>query len=181
MRFSFAVIVFFLIALLQSDQFYKPADNGSKVSFSIKNFGIKTEGTFSKLSGEINFDPGSLEKSSFNVMVQAATINTDNSIRDRSLREEYFETEKFPEIRMVSKKIEKTNKTEEGFYYFTGNLIIKGVSREVSFPFKVENKGKNLIFTGGFTINRLDFGIGKKSTVLGSMVNISLSVSAQKI
>lgn len=181
MRFYTAVMFLFLITPLQSSQNYKPIDNGSKISFSIKNFGIKTDGNFSKLNGEISFDPKAVEKSVFNVSVLASTINTDNSIRDKSLREEYFETNKYPEIRMVSKRIEKTNKTEAGFYYFTGNLIIKGVSREISFPFKVESTGKNLLFTGEFSINRLDFGIGKRSTVLGSMVNVSLSVTAQKI
>lgn len=179
MKLPYLTLLFFLFLNHKAFRNFKPVDEGSKVHFTIKNFGIKTNGSFKKIDGEIFFDPKVIDKSVFNVTVQASTIDTDNSVRDKSLREDYFETVKYPLIRMVSTKIEKTNKTDDGFYYFTGNLIIKGVSRPVSFPFKVENMGNDLVFSGEFNINRLDFGVGSKSTVLGNLVNVSLRVTAK--
>ena len=77
-------------------------------------------------------------------------------------------------------KIEKTNKTAAGFYYFTGNLTIKGVTKSISFPFQVKEEKDGLLFTGSFEMNRLDFGIGEQSIVLSNQVAVTLSVFAKK-
>lgn len=180
MRFILSISILFLISNISFCQRYKPLDAGSKVHFVIKNFGIKTGGDFTGLNGEIVFDPEAVDHSHLDVTVKSSTVNTDNSMRDNSLRADYFESEKFPEIRISGKKIEKTNKTADGIYYFTGNLIIKGISKNISFPFKAEKRGNDYLFTADFEINRLDYNVGSKSAVLGNLVNISLSVVAKK-
>ena len=73
--------------------------------------------------------------------------------------------------------INSIKKDGEG-YSVTGNLIIKGVTKSISFPFKAENKDGGLLLTGDFTINRKDFNVGGSSAVLGNSVNISLKVFA---
>ncbi|HET6722650.1 MAG TPA: YceI family protein, partial [Chitinophagaceae bacterium] len=75
-------------------QTYTPTDDGSKVRFVIKNFGINTGGTFDGLSGSITFDRSSLASASFNVSVEAKTVDTDIEARDNHLRKaEYFDVE----------------------------------------------------------------------------------------
>lgn len=180
MKLFLPLVAFLTVLHVGMAQQYKPSDADSKVHFVIKNFGIKTGGDFSKLDGVIFFNPDDLAASKMDVTVKATTIDTDNSIRDKSLREEYFESDKYPDIRLTSTKIEKTNKTVDGFYYLTGNLIIKGISREISFPFKAEKKDNHFLFTGEFTINRLDYKVGTRSSVLSDQVHVSLTVLAKK-
>jgi len=96
------------------------------------------------------------------------------------LKSEYFDAEKYPEIIITSTKIDKTNKTESGFYYFTGTLTMHGITKPISFPFHIEKVNDTYLFTGEFEINRLDYGVGSNSTVLSSTVNVSLSVLAKK-
>lgn len=173
-------VVFLLSVLdLSPVQTYQPQDDGSRIHFTIRNLGIRTGGNFTGLHGSIRFNPDAVANSYFNVAVKAATIDTDNGQRDKSLRTEYFEVEKFPEIRMTSTKIERTNKTSEGYYYFSGNLTIKGVTKEIAFPFKVQRAGSDWIFTGDLEINRLDYNIGKPSSFLSSSVSVSLKVKAK--
>jgi polyisoprenoid-binding protein YceI len=168
--------LFFITASVHG-QNLKPVDAGSKVHFVIKNFGINTGGDFSGLKGEISFSPDNLSTSNFNVSVSTATIDTDNPMRDKDLvSAAYFDAEKYPEIKIVSTKIEKTNKTASGFYYFTGNLTMHGITKTISFPFQADKQKDGFLFTGEFEINRLDFGVGEKSVVLGSKVIVSLSV-----
>lgn len=175
--FFFFLVVF---SLQTNAQKLEPTDDGSNVSFSIKNFGFNTGGSFKGVKGNIFFNPSFPSTATFSVTVSAKTINTDNESRDKELRENlYFDVEKFPEIKLVSTKIDKTNKTEDGFYFFTGNLTIKGISKTVSFPFKVEKVLNNYLFTGEFPINRLDFGVGEKSTVLSQKVIVNLKVLAK--
>ncbi|MEO6704623.1 MAG: YceI family protein [Ginsengibacter sp.] len=174
-----AIMLF--ISINVSAQHYTPVDSESKIHFVIKNFGINTGGDLKDLKGEIYFNPENLTQSKFNVTVAVSTIDTDNEIRDKSLKSnEYFDASEFPVIRIVSSKISKTNKTLGGYYYFNGNLTIKGVTKPVSFPFQVKKVNNNYLFTGGFELDRTDFGLGEKNMVLSSKVVVSLSVSANK-
>jgi polyisoprenoid-binding protein YceI len=160
-------------------QQYSASDEGSKVRFVIKNFGISTGGTFNGLKGTINFDPASPLTSSFDVTVDASTIDTDIESRDRHLRkEDYFDVEKYPVIRIQSTKITKTNSTD--YLYFFGTLTIKGVSKEIKFPFKAIPKDDGFLFEGEFKINRRDFGVGGSSLSLSDDLSITLSVFAKK-
>ena len=176
------IILFFIFATINSGaQKYTPTDKGSKIHFVIKNFGIGTGGDFQGLKGEITFDTLNPSSSFFNVSIAVKTIDTDNSMRDQDLRsKDYFDDQKYPEIKLTSTKIDKTNKSGTGYYYFTGNLTIKGISKPVSFPFLAEKSGSGYLFTGEFTINRLDFGVGESSMVLANKVTVSLKVFANK-
>lgn len=172
--------LFFITSSLYAQK-YIPADEGSKVHFIIRNFGIKTGGQLSGLKGEILFFTKDLSACRFNVSVDASTVDTDNEIRDSHLKgSEYFDAEKFPLITIRSLKIDKTNKTDSGFYFFTGNLTMHGITKPISFPFHIEKVNDNYLFTGKFTINRLDFGVGSNSAVLSNTVDVSLSVLAIK-
>jgi polyisoprenoid-binding protein YceI len=173
----------FFAALLISNfsfaQTYIATDEGSKVHFTIKNFGIKTGGDFTGLNGTIVFNPKALATSSISVAVSATTVNTDNGARDKHLRkEEYFHVEKFPTLSFVSTKI--TESTVAGRYFVAGNLTIKGVTKAVQFGFSAAASGTGYLFVGDFEINRRDFGVGGSSAVMADKLKVTLSVSAKK-
>lgn len=179
MKTGLIFLLFF--SLNVSAQSYTPVDSSSKIHFVIKNFGINTGGDLSKIQGAITFLPENPEESKFNVSVAVSTIDTDNSMRDKSLvSDEYFDAEKFPLITITSTKIARTNKTAAGFYYFTGNLTIKGVTKSIAFPFQAKEERDGYQFTGSFDINRTDFGVGEQNIVLSNQVAVTLSVFAKK-
>ena len=154
-------------------------DAGSKVEFTIKNFGIKTNGSLSGLNGVIKFDPENLETSFFKVTVDSKSINTNNNLRDNHLKKsEYFDVEKFKTIEFKSTKLTKTSLP--GRYNTTGVLTIKGVSKQISFDFVVNEKQGLEVFEGEFEINRRDFGIGGSSMTLADNLQVHLSVIVLK-
>ena len=160
-------------------QNYTPTDAGSKVRFVIKNFGINTGGTFEGLAGTIVFDPANLAGASFNVSLDAKSVNTDMEARDNHLRkEEYFDVEKYPKLSFRSTKITTTNK--EGYLFMFGVITIKNISKEISFPFKQTSKDGGILFEGEFKLNRLDFGVGGKSFSMSDELNVELSIFAKK-
>ncbi len=174
--FATLLALFSFIALSQA---YTPTDKGSKVRFVIKNFGINTGGTFEGLKGTIIFDPGNLSTASFDVNVDTKTVDTDIEARDKQLRKsEYFDAEKYPILNFKSTKITKTNKPE--YLYVFGNLTIKGVTREIKFPFSFTLKDDGYLFDGEFKINRRDFGVGGNSFSLSDELAVELSVFAKK-
>jgi polyisoprenoid-binding protein YceI len=160
-------------------QTYTATDEGSKVHFTIKNFGIKTGGDFTGLNGTVVFNPKALATSSINVSVSATTVNTDNGARDKHLRkEEYFNVEKFPTLSFVSTKI--TESSVAGRFFVIGNLTIKGITKAVQFGFNATPSTAGYIFVGDFEINRRDFGVGGSSAVMADKLKVTLSVSTKK-
>lgn len=173
-----AMAVVLLAGNIKAQQTLTPTDEGSKVHFVIKNFGIKTGGDFTGLKGTIRFDKSTVADWAFDVTVDASTIDTDNDTRDRHLKKaEYFDVKQFPTIRMVSTKISTTDKP--GIYQFKGNITIKGVSKVIEFPFKVNNSNGGYLFTGTFDMNRRDFGVGGDSVSMADSLRVNLSVFAK--
>jgi polyisoprenoid-binding protein YceI len=182
-----------LLAAEHSPAQYKAVDQGSEVKFTIKNFGFEVDGKFTGLQGSIDFDPQHVEAAHFDVSIDAATVSTDNSLRDSHLRNDsYFDVKNYPRIRLVSTRIAPTGAA--GGYQFTGQLTMKNVTREISFPFSVNPPGgiatpagggtvtspaSGLNFKGSFTINRKDFGVGGTSTISNELT-VSLNVMVTK-
>jgi polyisoprenoid-binding protein YceI len=168
-----------LSSLCGAGQSYTPIDAGSKVRFVIRNFGINTGGTFEGLSGAITFDPNNLATASFEVSVEAKTVDTDIEARDNHLRKaEYFDVQNYPRLVFTSTKVTKTNKPE--YLYMFGTLTIKGVTKEVKFPFTCTAKDDGWLFEGEFELNRRDFGVGGRSFSLSDELRVELSVFAKK-
>jgi len=160
-------------------QIYIPADNGSSVTFSIKNFGFNVSGSFRNLQGNIKFDPNNPEAAVFTVTVDAATINTDNGSRDGHLRkEEYFDAAKYPKISFLSEKVEKTAKA--GSFIVKGKFTIKGISKPVSILFSASAQNGGYLFNGKVVLNRRDFKVGGNSMVLSDNLTLTLNVFAPK-
>lgn len=141
--------------------------------------GMGTEGKMSGLEGEIKFNPADLKNSFFSVSADANTINTDIDVRDSALKtKEYLNTQQYPKILFVSKQISPGSKA--GMYFVKGSLTIKGISKEINFPFTVTSKNEGIQLTGDMRVNRLDFKIGVGSVVLSDNLIVSLNVFAKK-
>ena len=172
------ITLIFLIFFLghRAEAQYKPVDAGSSVKFRIKNLGIRVDGSFTGLQGDIRFDPARLNDASFEVSVDAGTVNTDNSLRDDHLRRtDYFDAKAYPQIHLSSAKIRPSNKANSFFLY--GKLTIKNTTKDISFPFTATPSGKGWLFDGTFIINRRDFNVGGAS-IISDKLEVSLNVVA---
>jgi polyisoprenoid-binding protein YceI len=172
-------IGFLVMGYSSFSQKYIPVDKGSTVQFSIKNFGINVTGSLSGLKGTIFYKPDNPIASYFDVNVNANTINTSNSKRDNHLRkEEYFNVAQFGTIRFVSSKI---TVSADGEKIVEGLLIIKGISKMISFPFTVATQlDGSLLLKGSFQINRRDFKVGSASLILSDNLTVQLQIVALK-
>ena len=157
---------------------YKPVDQGSTVEFKIKNFGFNTSGSFTGLQGMIKFDIRQLNEASFDVSIDAATVNTGIEMRDHHLRgTDYFDSKNYPRIRFVSTKVSSSPKA--GTFLISGKLTIKNHTMDTSFPFTATQTIEGYVFQGVFTINRKDFAIGG-SSVISDKLDVDLSILAKK-
>ena len=157
---------------------FKPMDHGSTVQFKIKNFGFTVNGSFSGLEGNIQFDPAHPDQGHFDVSVDAASVNTDNSMRDDHLRKEtYFDVKTYPRIRFQSTKILPDGKA--GNFIVSGKLTIRNITKEISILFLATGADTGYIFKGNFRVNRKDFQIGGSSTISDEL-DLMLNIVAEK-
>lgn len=174
---------------LAADQ-YKIDPVHSNVGFAVKHMVVNTvHGRFNDWSGNIVYDDKDPAKSSVNVTIKTASINTENSQRDTHLKSpDFLDVEKFPEITFQSKSVEKQT---DGFVAH-GILTIRGISKNVDLPFKINGPIKagdsNLLGAeASLTINRQDYGVAwSKSLAPGELVvandvKIDINVEAMQV
>ena len=87
-----------------------------------------------------------------------------------AVHEEALETGKFPEAAFRSRKVE-VKASGEGRYAasISGELTLRGVTHEVSFPAKVSVQGKSLRAEGSFALLHSAYGIKRLSAAGGTI------------
>lgn len=144
-----------------------------KEDFTIAFKSKDPSGEFKKAKGNIKFDADDLANSKFDLTIEVGSINTGNSMQNKKAQTaEWFEASKYPNIKFVSSKVEKSG---DG-YSITGKLTMKGITKEKKIPATVTKSGNDLTFSGKFTVNRVDYGVGKKSDAVPDIMNISYSI-----
>lgn len=170
-RLAFALPFVFLAFTVPT---WKIKTETSEVKFKIKNFGSWVSGTIGGLAGTIHFDPNDLANSSISGSVDVTTIDTKNEGRDKHLKNaDFFDAPTYPKMSLKSKSIKK-NGTD---YTLEASLTIKSTTKTVEIPFSFTDAGGGKgLFKAEFTIDRVEYGVGEKGTVMGDNVTIDLFV-----
>src|SRR5712691_10701367 len=68
--------------------------------FAVRHMGISTvRGAFTKVEGSVQYDPADPAKTSIDVTIDAASVNTRFEMRDKDLRSpNFFDVEKYPTL-----------------------------------------------------------------------------------
>jgi polyisoprenoid-binding protein YceI len=179
MKYLFGSLPALLFSLTLCAQTFVPVDSASEVSFKIKNLGFNTTGSFSGLAGTVTFTPDNPDGCSFDVHIEANTVNTGVEMRDNHLRsDDFFDVKNYPQIRFVSEKVTATKKN--GTLFVSGKLTMKGITKEISFPFTAQPIPDGILFNGEFKLNRRDFKVGGGSTVSDNLT-VLLKVVVRKV
>ncbi len=162
----------------------------SEVGFQIRHFVSKVRGRFGDFAGTITVDAAKPESSSVAFTIKTASIDTNEPKRDADLKSSnFFDVEKFPEIRFVSRKVVPVSDSK---YDVTGDLTIHGVTKEITLPVTFNGTAKDVWggvragFEVGFTLNRKDYGINWNKALdqggymLGDDVTVSINIEAIK-
>jgi polyisoprenoid-binding protein YceI len=160
------------------------------VGFTVPHMVVsEVDGQFKQFSGKVLLDENDLTRSSVELSVQVASIDTGNADRDKHLRtSDFFDAEKFPTITFTSSKITRAGKA----YKISGKLTMRGVTKDVVLdatlseavtnPWGKQVRGAKLTAK----VNRQDFGISwnksldKGGIAVGNEVTISVKAEINK-
>lgn len=178
-----------LSKLAMADQEAYRIDNAhSFANWTIRHVASKTSGTFSDVTGKLVLDKANLANSSVEAKINVLSVNTSNAKRDEHIKkDEYLDAAKFAEMTFVSTKVEAKNNTEG---VLTGNFTMHGVTKTISFPFKVLGFGSDP--WGGYrtgieahtTIKASDYGFGWASKIgapVGDDIEVTLLIEGVKL
>jgi len=171
------VVLAFIVTLPLTGNWNADATN-AKVSFTVKGPFGTVHGSFTGLKATIKFNEKDLPGSSVLASVEAKTVSTGIGLRNHDLRskEEWLNTDKYPQITFRFKKIEKIDKG----YKALGELTLKGITKPEEIPFTFTSTGATGLFKGQFSIKREDFNIGKQGGSVGGEIIIILEVPVKK-
>lgn len=169
-----AISIIFLLNFSASSQEWKPTT--AAVTFTIKHaLGIPATGNFSGLAAAITFDPDSPQTGSLYASIQTATLDTDNSLRDKELKSaDYFDVTTYPKITMQSTAIAKTKAADA--YVATFDVTIKDVTKSLKVPFTFTQFSNEGTFMAQFIIDRTEFGVGESSKLLENKAKVNLKL-----
>ncbi|MGB3400000.1 MAG: YceI family protein [Candidatus Deferrimicrobiaceae bacterium] len=158
------------------------------VQFKVRHLMVSNvRGDFEKVSGKITYDGDDISRSSAEITIDANSINTRVAKRDKHLKSpDFLDAEKYPLLVFQSKKVEKAG---TGKLKVTGDLTIRGVTREVVLdvegptpPVKDPQGKMHVGGTASTTINRKDFGltwnkaVEAGGVVVGNEVEITIDI-----
>ena len=161
----------------------------TRTGFSVKHLVISdVKGEFAKTEGKAQIDEADLSKSSIEVTIDAASVDTRDAKRDNHLRSaDFFDVAKFPTISFKSTKIEAG---KDGALTVTGDLTMHGVTKPVTLegsitkaitdPWGLTRRGAS--FTG--KLDRKAWGITwGKMTDVGAVVGdeVKLDIQAELV
>lgn len=170
---------------------YQIDPSHSVASFSIKHMMIaKVHGGFQKISGQLVYDSANPSKSSIDVSIETASIDTREPQRDAHLRSaDFFDVEKYPTITFKSIRVDNA----DGDLQVVGDLTIHGVTQRVTLAVEgpseeMKDPWGNLKIGASATtkIKRKDFGLTWNAALeaggflVGDDVNITLDVQFVK-
>ena len=139
----------------------------SSVEFAVKHMMFTTvRGRFKDVQGTIEVDEQNPDRSTVNVEIGAASIDTGVADRDGHLRSaDFLDVENHPFLTFRSKRVEGAMKKEGDKFRVTGDLTIRGTTMEVTLDAVYEGTGKDPWggTRGGaratVTIDRRDWGL----------------------
>ncbi len=161
----------------------------SRLGFAAKHAMVTTvRGAFKDFTAEIYVDEDDVSKSSARVVIQTASIDTGNEMRDNHVRNsDFLEVETYPTITFVSTNAEQTG---DDTYRLTGDLTIKKTTLPVSIDLELTGAADDpwgnfrLGFEGHAVINRNDFGVsfnaplGSGGVVVSEKVKLDFDIAA---
>ncbi|OXL28996.1 YceI family protein [Psychrobacter sp. DAB_AL32B] len=153
----------------------------TNVDFEVKYLGkATTDGKFNKVNGAINYDVKNPTSTTINFTVYTDSIDTDRGFRDSFLRrKELLNTQKYPTMTFVSKKVSMINPKEANV---TGDFTVLGQTKPLTVRVKlsdVENdpvtSKPTLKFRATGLVDRYSYGVTAFPKMISNIIPLEIS------
>jgi polyisoprenoid-binding protein YceI len=185
-------MLFFTLPLSSHAATWQIDPDHSSFQFKVRHLMVSNvKGDFTKSKGVVTIDDKDITNLKVEVIIDAASVNTDNAKREEHLRSgDFFDVAKYPTITFVSKKVIKDSPDR---LKVIGDLTIHGITKEITVDVEGPTPevkdpwgGLRRGATATTKINRKDFGLTWNKAletggvVVGDEVNIYVEAELVK-
>lgn len=132
----------------------------SSIKFVPTLMGSKTEGSFSKFTAQVRFDPDKPASAAAkaDVDIRSFDIGYDEATAE-ALGKNWFDVQQFPTADFTVTKVKALSKDR---FELSGNLTIRGKTKALTFPVALtRDTAQTARLDGTVIIKRLDFSLGQ--------------------
>jgi len=131
----------------------------TRISFTLGGSLHTTEGTFQLKSGTITADPAT-GNATGQIVIDANSANTDESMRDSKMKTSVLETQRYPEIFFVPEHVAGHEDPDGNFVAkLTGILRLHGSDHEITLDVIGRVAGDNLTASTHFAVPYVAWGL----------------------
>ena len=151
----------------------------STLAFTNTYQAVAYTGQFRRFTAAIDYDPNDLAHAAFDVTVDIASLDTQNSERDgAALDADFFNAAKFPRAHFVTTSFDQG---ANGEVLADGELTLRGISKRVTLNVKFVPHGNAATLDVTAHLQRLDFGIGTGEWGDTSMIGNAVTVEGHLV
>lgn len=151
----------------------------SAIRFTATHVGNTFNGSFSRFTADIRFDPANLRQSRIEAQIASTSISVDNPfVADGVRGSDGFDVTAHPDIRFVSRDLRALGGDR---YEARGTLTIRGQTVPVTLPFRLTINGNRAEARGQISLDRLAFGIGQENDPSAEYVSRQAQVSIEVV
>ncbi|MCY1426362.1 hypothetical protein D3C76_852290 [compost metagenome] len=130
----------------------------SQIAFTYTQMGARVYGTFGQFQATIDFDSSNPSAAHASLVIELASIDAGDKDANLELQKPgWFNTAVYPQARFESSSV---TPVADNLYEVSGQLQLKGQTREVSAQIALSPDNDIGVFNGEFILKRGDFGIG---------------------
>ncbi|MBJ2259622.1 YceI family protein [Pseudomonas psychrophila] len=130
----------------------------STISFTYNQMGSRVYGTFGKFVGTLDFDTAHPEAAQAKLAIDLNSIDSGSEEANTELQKTaWFDTTAYPVATFESTLIKDLGNNR---YQITGNLTLRGLTREVIVPVLLKSDQTIGIFDAELVLKRSDFNVG---------------------
>ena len=170
----------------------------SKIKFTGHGVGKNHPGTFKLASGHVHVANNQVMGGDFVINIKSLDLEQreemfQNKLRPHLLSGDFFDAEKFGDAKFEITKVEPykasqkdTSIVDGANFNVSGNLTLKGVTKNVTFPARIDLDGNTLKGLANFDIDRREWQMnyGNDRTLgdkfISETVNIELDLQAKR-
>ena len=164
----------------------------SQVGFTVRHLvAAKVRGSFTEFEGTIVIGD-SAESSSVTATIQAASITTNNEMRDGHLKSpDFLDLENHPTLTFVSSSVSPKGGDK---FDLVGDLTIRGITKQVTWDLEYLGTGPGMApgdtvagFEASLEIDRRDYNVSFEGTlengsvVVSNKVQLTLEIEAHTV
>ena len=169
-------------AQTETSPMYTVDQASSTIGFTIHGsmiFKISRDGLFKDFSGQLSYDPANPGGTHVDLTVYTDSVDMHDSKNNALMKSpDFFDVAHFPTMQFSSVS---TNVKADGTLEMTGDMTIRGVTRQMTIPVRLrpvakESESSGAVFESTFPVDRTAFGLNGVPSLGGFKLKISKNV-----